>query len=321
MKVGVIGTGGMGKHHARVLSELEGCELVGICDLKEDIAKQLARMYNTRAYTDYIGLLKREKPECVSLAVPTDSHAELAVDLLSRGLHVLVEKPIALNMKQARGMVDAAEKSGSKLMVGHIERFNPAVQKLRTILKKEDLVSISSMRVGPHPPPKITSGVILDMGIHEIDLIRHITGEEIRTVYAKTDNVLTRRHEDHAHVFLTTDNKSASVLTNWITPRKIRQTYLTLKDRFIYLNYMSQSISVYKKDVNGQTLALDSMGEVAEKIRMEVEEPLVNELRAFVDFCGGKIKHNPVSSEDAMEALRIALAAELSGKKREVIEL
>jgi UDP-N-acetylglucosamine 3-dehydrogenase len=318
MKVAVIGTGNMGKHHVRAYHEMEQ-ELVGITDVDVKKAKELAAKYNTKAYKNYEEMIKKEKPEAVSLAVPTELHAPIGVNLLEKGINVLVEKPIAPDLQSARKLSETAGKNKAGLMVGHIERFNPAVQKVKQLLEKKEVIALSSMRVGPHPPQIIKTGVILDMGIHDLDLIPYLSNQPVKTIYAKTRRVFTQKHDDSAHIFLTTDDTSSTVLTNWITPRKIRNLYATLEDRFLYLNYLTQDVYAYKKEVENDLFALNTDAGIAEKVIIEKEEPLKKELEAFLDYC--KTEKNPCPPEEATKALKLALLAEQSSQMNEVIRV
>ena len=181
------------------------------------------------------------------------------------------------------------------------------------------VIAMSAMRVGPHPPKVIKTGVIKDMGIHELDIIPYLCGEPIRTVYAKTRRVFTEEHDDSGHVFITTENISGTVLTNWITPRKIRNLYVTLEDRFLYLNYITQNIYAYKKEVENDVFTLDTEAGLAEKIVVKREEPLKRELCAFLDYCSGG--ENPCTLAEGTAALKVALLAEQSASMNEVMRL
>lgn len=154
MRIGVIGTGAMGQHHLRIYSEMRDVELVGLCDVDKNRAVSLAKMHNTTAYFDHRELLKQDL-DAVSVVVPTTLHKEVAFDVINSGTHLLVEKPIADTLENADMMIKAAHDAKVKLMVGHIERFNPAVLKLKEIIDSGMLgkiVSISSRRVGPFQP-------------------------------------------------------------------------------------------------------------------------------------------------------------------------
>lgn len=184
IRVGVIGTGAMGQNHVRIYSEMDGVELVGISDIDKKRVEAMATQFKTKAFTDYKKMLA-EGLDAVSVVVPTKLHKQVVLDALDAEVHVLVEKPIADTTENADMMIAAAKKAGKILMVGHIERFNPAVIKLKEIIDSGALgkiVSISTKRVGPYNPRIRDVGVILDIGVHDIDVISYLYGKRINSV-------------------------------------------------------------------------------------------------------------------------------------------
>ncbi|MCD4740588.1 Gfo/Idh/MocA family oxidoreductase [archaeon] len=299
LKTAVIGTGNMGRHHVRVYSELENTELVGIADLDLKRAEELAKQYNTNAYKDYSELLLKEKPDCVSIVVPTAFHAQIGSKVLTK-TNALVEKPIAFNEDDAIKIINTAKKNNTKIMIGQIERYNPVIQYLVNNIDKKEFLSFNIMRLGPYTPKSRTTGIIMDMGIHDIDLIRYITKEEPEQVHASCMHVNIKDFEDHAHVFLRTPSVTASLISNWISPLKIRHMYATLKTKFIYLNFITQKVVIYEKN----------SGIEPKKTEVEVkkEEPLKKELNAFLESIR-KNQEPPVTGEDGLKSMRIALRA------------
>lgn len=310
-RVGVIGVGAMGRHHARVYSEMEGVELVGVADVDGKKAKEIAEMYGTNAYTNHKELLKRDL-DAVSVAVPTTLHKDVALDVIDAGVHLLVEKPIADSLENACTIINAAEDAGLKLMVGHIERFNPAVMALNDLMRKNmlgDVVSISGRRVGPYPPRIKDVGVIIDIAIHDIDVISFLYGEPAVEVYAIAGNGSRHfEHEDYASILLRYgDNKSGVVEANWLTPRKIRRLSVIGVERVAYLDYINQR------------LILDENGEIRD-VEVKRAEPLKNELTHFIDAVERNSKIMS-SGEEGLKALKIAIAAVMSYKRRSVIRI
>jgi UDP-N-acetylglucosamine 3-dehydrogenase len=183
-------------------------------------------------------------------------------------------------------------------MVGHIERFNPAITQLkRHILESnESILALAAMRLGISPPKNVSTGVVIDLAIHDIDLVRFLTGEEIESVSAKTKNFGITPFEDCAHIFLKTKSSSASIVANWITPRKIRQLYVSLRSSFVYLNYLTQELQVFEPDNRTKQIAF------------EKAEPLKLELEAFLESVRNGTEP-PVSGLDGTEALKAALLA------------
>ncbi len=307
MRIGVIGTGAMGQHHLRIYSEMRDVELVGLCDVDRNRAQSLAKLYNTTPYFDHRELLKQEL-DAVSVVVPTTLHKEVALAAINSGTHLLVEKPIADTIENADLMINAAHDAKTKLMVGHIERFNPAVLKLKEIIDSGMLgkiVSISSRRVGPFNPRIRDVGIIMDLGVHDIDVISFLYGRKINEVYTIAGNDI-HTFEDHATILLRCDtNLSGMVETNWLTPNKIRKlTAIGLKG-VAYLDYIKQTVEI------------DDAAWVR-TAKVELREPLKVELDHFIDSI--RNGHEVISNgETSRHALQVAMAAIESYQKKKAI--
>lgn len=309
IRVGVIGTGAMGQNHVRNYSEMEGVELAGISDVDQKRVEAMAAQFKTKAFTDYKKMLA-EGLDAVSVVVPTKLHTQVVLDALDMGMHILVEKPIADTTENAELMIEAAKKAGKILMVGHIERFNPAVIKLKEIIDSGTLgkiVSISTKRVGPYNPRIRDVGVILDIGVHDIDIISYLYGKKISSVYAIAGADI-HSFEDHASIILRMDHNFAGVVeTNWLTPHKVRQlTAIGLKG-VAYLDYINQTVQLHDN-------------EWIRKAKVEPSEPLKNELKYFVD-CVAKGKDPKPCGEDGKHALEVAMAAIRSYREERLIEV
>jgi UDP-N-acetylglucosamine 3-dehydrogenase len=309
IKVGVIGTGAMGQNHVRIYSEMENVELAGISDVDQKRVEAMAAQFKTKAFTDYKKMLA-EGLDAVSVVVPTKLHTQVVLDALDLGTHILVEKPIADTAENAELMIEAAKKAGKILMVGHIERFNPAVIKLKEIMDSGTLgkiVSISTKRVGPYNPRIRDVGVILDIGVHDIDIISYLYGKKISSVYAIAGADI-HSFEDHASIILRMDHNFAGVVeTNWLTPHKVRQlTAIGLKG-VAYLDYINQTVQLHDN-------------EWIRKAKVEPSEPLKNELKYFVD-CVAKGKDPKPCGEDGKHALEVAMAAIRSYREERLIEV
>jgi len=293
MKVGVVGAGSMGAHHVRIYREL-GCELAGIANLNPQV-KELAKKYETDFYPDYRDLLGRV--EAVSIAVPTSRHKEIALDFLCRGVHCLVEKPIAADLEGAREMTAQARKQRVKLLVGHVERFNPAVQKLKKIIEENilgDLIMISARRVGPFVWRTKDVGAIVDSASHDIDVARYLTGKEPKIVAAKK-GTYRRQKEDHAVIVLDFGQTTATVEVNWFTPQKIRTLVVTGSKGVACLDYLEQKVEVHSSEYRLLP-------------RIAREEPLKLEIQHFLD-CIENDREPLVSGEEGMKTLLVALLA------------
>ncbi|MEK6949699.1 MAG: Gfo/Idh/MocA family oxidoreductase [Nanoarchaeota archaeon] len=177
LNVAVIGVGSMGKNHARVYSEIEDINLVAICDSDNACAKEIAEKYNAKAYSDYKEMIRKEKIDAVSICVPTKLHKEVALHAINAKINTLVEKPIATKIEEAKSIIEAAAKNKVKLMAGHIEIFNPVVQELKKRIEKNELGNILQVhceRLSLFPQRIIDVGVIVDLAIHEIYVLKYL---------------------------------------------------------------------------------------------------------------------------------------------------
>ena len=303
VKVGVIGTGAMGRHHVRVYSEMENVEIVGISDVDQRRVKEIAEKYDTTPFTDYRDLLNSDLDAC-SVVVPTSMHKDVALDVIDSGTNLLIEKPIADTLENADMIIKAAKDAKVKLVVGHIERFNPAVVKLKEIIDRGvlgEIVSISARRVGPFNDRIRDVGVIIDLGVHDIDVISYLYNREVKDVFAIAGNGI-RPFEDRASILLRYgENCSGLIETNWLTPHKVRKLTLIGLGGMAYLDYINQTVELH---VNNQI----------EQIDVDAGEPLRNELEHFVDVIGNG--HNSHSSgENGRYVLNVAMAAKRSYKE------
>ena len=225
LRIGVIGAGVMGSNHARVLSELPGVKLVGIADPDRARCEQVAGKLNCAGFGDVDGLINAGV-DAVTIAAPTHLHHDIATACAARGLHILVEKPVASTVEQGRAIVAAARRAGVTLMVGHIERFNPAVQSIKRAIKDQDILSIAITRVGPFPPRMSNVGVVIDLAVHDIDLIRWFTDSEIVEIQPQTSSAVAEREDIALLQFRTASGVLAHINTNWLTPFKARNITL-----------------------------------------------------------------------------------------------
>jgi UDP-N-acetylglucosamine 3-dehydrogenase len=297
MRVGVIGTGAMGQNHIRTYSQMPNVELAGISDVDANRVSQLAKQYSTEGFTDYKELLKMDL-DAVSVVVPTKIHKTVALDVLNSNTNLLVEKPISDTLENAVDIVEAAHKANLTLMVGHIERFNPAVTKMKEIIDSGELgrvVSISTRRVGPNNPRIRDVGVILDIGVHDIDVISYLYDARVIEVYAIAGREI-HPYEDHASILLRFDDNRAGVVeTNWLTPHKTRNFTVIGTEGVGYGDYMEQKVFIHDKDW-------------VKEAKIEKKEPLRCELDGFLTACQKGSK--PVTTgEDGIYALEVALAA------------
>jgi UDP-N-acetylglucosamine 3-dehydrogenase len=292
LKVGVVGLGAMGQQHARLYSQLN-CELVGVVDVYAERAKEIGEKYGTKYYSDYHDLLP--KVEAVSIVVPTTLHHAIAMDCLREGVHCLVEKPIASNLHEADEMIEAAERNEVNLAVGHIERFNPAVVKLKQILDEGTLgklLIISTRRVGPFVPRIRDVGIVIDSATHDIGVVRYLIGKEPISVFSRVGS-LKHSKDDHAIVVLDFVDTTACIEVNWFTPHKVRTLVATGSEGIASLDYIDQKIIVHN---------LTSV----DILRIQKEEPLKLELEDFLQSVS-EMKKPAVDGIEGWAILKIAL--------------
>lgn len=328
IRVAVIGTGSMGKNHARVYNELSEADLVAVSDVDEKVATQVAGSFAARAYRDYSSMLEVEQPQAVSIAVPTALHEEVAIACLEAGAHILVEKPIAATVEEGQRIIECARSLDRKLMVGHIVRFNPAIQALKKMLDEGELGRIFQIvcrRIGPFPARIRDVGVVIDLAPHDVDVMRFLTGQDPLRVYAETEQ---RIHTDHEDMLLGLlrfpDGVTGSLEINWLTPTKVREV-LVLGERGLYrVDDLTQDLYFYENEAaNGELWpALKTIKGVSEgrMIRYAINryEPLKAELQAFL-LSVEEGSAPPVSGEDGLAALRIALDLVESSNNHRVI--
>lgn len=321
LKVAVIGVGAMGRNHVRVYYELPGVELVGVSDVDEGAAAAATRLYATKTYADYRQMLDETQPDAVTIAVPTQFHLEVALDVISRGIHLLVEKPIASTVEEGQQIIDAAAKANVCLQIGHIERFNPAVIALRQQLAENALgkvFQIDARRQGPFPGRIKDVGVVVDLAVHDIDIIRYVTGAEITRVYAETAQRIHETREDMVTGLLRLSDGAVGTLTiNWLTPTKIRELYVTGERGMFRVDYLTQDLYFFENAAapigDWPFLNLRGVNE-GRMIRQVVakKEPLRAELESFIAAVKGE-KPVAVTGEDGLKSLGLAQAIVQSG--------
>ena len=288
VKTAVIGIGNMGRNHVRIYSHISN--LVAIADVDSSVGEKVAKEYSVPLYKNYQEMLDKEKPEAISVVVPTQNHREVALVCLERQIPTIVEKPLAANMKDAMDMVSSARKNKTFLMVGHIERFNPAVIRLKRLINEKKLGSIVSVlvvRVGISPPRSLHSDVTFDLAIHDIDVCNYLLDE-----YPTYSTIIKRKISedniaDSATVVLKYKHTTAMIQTNWITPIKIRKLYITGTEAYAELDYISQELTVLYK--HNETAPIDSFAKFIslskfpkKKVYISKKEPLREELKFFL---------------------------------------
>jgi len=298
LRVGVIGVGVMGSNHARVLAGLPGVRLVGVADPDRPQARFVAGALDTKAVDDVDALVSLGL-DAVTIAAPTHLHRDIALTCITRGIHVLVEKPIASNPDEGRSIVAAARRAGVTLMVGHVERFNPAVETIKDAIRGEEIFSISITRVGPIPPRMSNVGVVIDLAVHDIDLIRWFTDSEIVDVQPLTANAVAEREDIALLQFRTTSGVLAQINTNWLTPFKARTVHVATRDKYIVGDLLTRQVT--------ECFGFQGDGSYSMRhLSVGYTEPLRSELVAF--FTAIRQGRAPVvSGEEGVASLEIAM--------------
>jgi predicted dehydrogenase len=304
LKTAVIGVGSLGKHHARNYAEIARAgktEFVGVCDSSEETARKIAGENACEYYTDWRALV--DKTDAVSIVTPTETHAEIACAFLEKGVHVLVEKPIARTLQEADKMIETAEKSGAKLMVGHLERYNPAMVALRPHVTNPLYFEIH--RVSPFPNRSLDVDVVLDVMIHDLDAIQWLVGEDIKVeaIHAVGIPVISDK-VDAANARIEFENGAvANITASRIGTEKIRKTRFYQTNAYVVLDYATKYASLTSLAPNAIHPLL---GISINRLEIDDVEPLRAEIEAFLDAIR-EDKTPPIPAEDGRRALSLAL--------------
>src|SRR5690242_10707242 len=295
--MGVIGVGVMGSNHARVLSDMAGVELVAVADPDRKRRELVAGTLGCDAVADAEALL-RTGIDAAIIAAPTHLHHDIAVQCTGKGVHVLVEKPIASTIEESRAIVAAARRAGVTLMVGHVERFNPAVQSIKRAIKDQDILSIAITRVGPFPPRMSSVGVVIDLGVHDIDLIRWFTESEIVEIQPQMSSAVAEREDIALLQFRTASGVLAHINTNWLTPFKARTIHIATRDKYLIGDLLTLQVT--------ECFGFQPDGSYSMRhLSVGYAEPLRSELVAFIAAI--RSGETPaVTGEEAVASLEIA---------------
>ena len=330
LKAAVIGVGAMGRNHARVYNEMPEVELAAVADLDLALAQEAGRLYGSRAYTDYRAMLEEIQPAVVSVVVPTQAHCQVTLDALEAGCHVLVEKPIAATLEEGHRMIERAAALDRVLAVGHIERYNPAIIELKRRLDNGELghiFQIHARRLGPFPARVRDVGVVVDLATHDLDIMRYLTGQEVRRLYAEMEREIHTAHEDLFSGLVRFEDGVVGVLNiNWLTPTKVREITVTGQRGMFLANLLTQDLYFYENEEAGgldwshlSLLRGVSEGQMV-RLRLHRREPLRAELETLVAAARGE-RAAIVSGEDGLAVLELAQALVRSGREGRVIEL
>jgi len=306
VRAGVIGVGKMGEYHVGVLSDMNEVSLAGVADVSEDRARAIAGKYGCPYFLDYRGLL--DKVDAVVVAVPTSLHYPVAKDVLNSGIHVLLEKPCADDLNHARELFDIAAKKKLTLHIGHIERFNGAVQELHKIVT--DPIFVECKRMSSYSERIKDDGVVLDVMIHDIDIILNLIKSKVVRTHVLGASVFSRK-DDLVNAQLEFENKCiANIIASRASQNKVRTLSVTQKDSYVLLDYTDQEIYVHRQSSSEHQLLKGSLRykqeSLVERIFVHKDNPLKLELQHFID-CAKNGSPRKVAVKSELYSLEIAL--------------
>jgi UDP-N-acetylglucosamine 3-dehydrogenase len=326
-RVGVIGLGSMGRNHVRILNDLDECTLAAVCDAMAPAVEWAVSRYGVKGYASHREMFAGEVLDAVVVAVPTSLHLEVGMAALRQDLHVLIEKPIAGDLQDAKTLAREAEQRGRRLAVGHVERFNPAVRELKSRLAKGELgriLQIHARRLGPFPPRIRDVGVVIDLATHDLDVMSHLIGEDVVRLFAETERKINTAHEDMLSAILKFESGTVGVLdVNWLTPTKVRDLSVLGERGMFHVNYLSQDLTFYANSSvrPGQDASMLSGVTEGNMVRYQIghAEPLRLELLSFLNSVatGAPVE---VGAADGIRALRLATQLMESAERGKAIE-
>lgn len=313
IRVGVVGVGALGQHHARVYASLPETTLVGVADTLPGRAEQIAGPLGAQAFQDYTNLLG--KVDAVSIATPTILHAEIGERFLKEGVHVLVEKPIAHTLEEADRLIAAARANGRVLQAGHLERFNPAVMQLREIAHNPRF--FEAHRMGLFSPRSLDIDVILDLMIHDLDIISLLQPSPVASVSAVGIAILSNRIDIANARIQFEDGCVANVTASRVSTEKIRKLRLFQRQEYISLDYSRQDVSVFSLNRKPDAVIPEIL---SRKLTPEKQEPLRLELLSFLRATRG-LEPVACTGEEGKKALELALQILVQAEKAQAREI
>ena len=306
VRIGVVGIGKMGRFHVQAYSSLKHiCELVGLYDIEQQRSEQAASEYGTRAFTSLDSLLR--EVDAVTIATPTSRHSEVAMAAIKNGVHILVEKPITNHLAEAQSIMQAAIKKGLILQVGHIERFNPAIQELPNVLEGQDIIAISGERLSPYDPRIDDTDVIQDLMIHDIDIVRALGASPISSIKASGRRINSHDLIDYAVTLISFENGIIATLTaSRVTEKTVRKLQISTTSSFVELDYFNRKLTVSRRKAPANELAVPSYDEdrSIEKVFIPQEDALTAQLKHFLS-CVSHDTKPLIDGRDGLEALRL----------------
>lgn len=315
LKVSVIGAGNMGKNHVRTYFELPEVELAGIADVNETLGKSVSEHYKAPFYRDYKEMIEVVRPDLISICVPTIYHYPVSDYCIRHSINVLLEKPISNSIEEAQNLLKLARKKKIKFLVGHIERFNPAVKKVKEMISNNELgkvIAVIARRVGGFPPQIKDADIGIDLAIHDVDIVNYLLNESPREIYVNKQKNHIIKRADSIELFMRYKSASAYIQSNWITPVKIRKLNITGTEGYLEMDYINQNIEFYKSNYKKLIEKTDGFSDYVlrfsetDKININVgkKEPLKEEILFLIDSI---INNRKIDSSFALEALKIVM--------------
>ncbi len=315
LKWAVIGTGNMGGNHVRTLDLLKDIQLCGIVDPSKKQRDNISKKYpDLPTYETSEELYTDQKPDVVSICVPTKLHTEVTRYFLNKKIHCLLEKPIAMTPEEGIALIELAKAKKTHLFVGHIERFNPAVRRVKDMINKGSLGKVTAIiarRVGGFPPQIKDANIAVDLAIHDIDIINYLLEEQPKEVYCNKQKNHIEKREDAVEFFLKYSKASAYIQANWITPVKIRKLNITGTEGYLEMDYINQKIEFYESNYEKFKESSNTFSDYIlrfsepDKVTISVakKEPLREEIEYFMHAL---LENKPIDPSFSVEALRIA---------------
>ncbi|WP_455367600.1 Gfo/Idh/MocA family protein [[Eubacterium] cellulosolvens] len=308
--VAVVGAGFWGRNQIRILSQIPQSTLLAVCDIDRKTLQKVKNEYQVDTYTEIEPILERDDIDALTICTPTLTHYTLAHKIIDAEKHVLVEKPLTSTSDEAKKIIALANKRGISLFVGFVERFNPAVRYLKTIIDQKrvgKVILLMARRVTRWPVRIGDIGVTKDSAVHDVDIMRFLLNSEVSHVYARAGS-LKHRHEDFSEIMVKFQNGVVGFIdANWLTPRKIRKLIVTGSEATAIIDYITQEV----------TLEYESK---STRPRLQWEEPLQIELENFVTSIIKKRKPCP-DGLDGLKALKVCEAALRSSREEKVVKL
>lgn len=325
IKLAIVGVGYMGQNHARVFSAIDNIDLVAICDRDKQKVEKISKQYKLKSYFDYKTLFRQEELDAVSICLPTTLHYQIATSALKNKLHTFIEKPISATVGEAKKLIQVSKLSKVKIMVGHIERFNPVVNEIKQRIKSGELGKVLKIHTQRFSPPTGRAqdvSAVIDLATHDIDIIQYLLEDSPIRVYAEIDNKAHKK-EDLMSALIRFKNGSIGLVeVSWLNPTKTRTLSVLGENGMYVADYITQELFFYRQNENLFSINSSRPSSITRadvvKIAFQAKEPLQIELEAFTQaiMTGREM---PVSAHDGLLALSMAQNMIKAGKNHKII--